>query len=264
MKRVRRPARPTQRVASGVVLGAAALAAIVFLPAVVLRVLVCLVSVVAADEYLCLRDGGPWLRRLPWLVLVALTAWVMAAPAPVPVLLLGAATIAGIGLEHVRRRPRAWRLALAPWYVGLPLGLLVGVHGTGGPPATLLLLAVVIASDTGQYYTGRAFGRTPLAPVVSPKKTIEGAVGGVVVAALLLAVAGPRVLPDVGWAVLAPTGAVLAVLGICGDLYESSLKRAAGVKDSAALIPGHGGALDLIDALLFTIPAFYLCLRSLT
>ena len=124
----------------------------------------------------------------------------------------------------------------------------------------MLLVAVVIVSDSLQYYTGRLLGRRPLAPRVSPKKTIEGAIGGVIFGILFMAVAGRFVLPVLGIPALALLGAVVVVLGILGDLFESRLKREAGVKDSSALIPGHGGVLDRIDALLFAIPAFYFVL----
>jgi phosphatidate cytidylyltransferase len=148
------------------------------------------------------------------------------------------------------------------WYIGLPLGLLAGVHQLGGAPVTLLLLATIVVSDSSQYYSGRAFGRRPLAPAISPKKTVEGAIGGVICATAFLALVGPRVLEGRPALSFVPLGLVLVVLGIGGDLFESRLKRAAGVKDSSSLIPGHGGVLDRIDALLFVIPPFYLYLRG--
>jgi phosphatidate cytidylyltransferase len=255
-----------QRLVSGVALGALALAAILVVPASGLRLLACAVAVLAADEYLRLVTSGGSARRVPWLVLTAATAWVMAAPSMPTVLLAVAAVVAGAGVERVvsgrAARDAAW-IALTPWYVGAPLGLLAGVHALGGPALTLLLLAAVVVSDSGQYYTGRAVGRTPLAPVTSPKKTIEGAAGGVVLAAVFLGLVGPRVVAA-GAPALAVLGAGLAVVGIAGDLFESRLKRAAGVKDSGALIPGHGGVLDRVDALLFATPVFYVCVRSLT
>jgi phosphatidate cytidylyltransferase len=147
---------------------------------------------------------------------------------------------------------------LAPWYIGMPLGMLAAVHTSRGAAATMLLIGTVVVSDSGQYYSGRMFGRRPLAPAISPKKTIEGAVGGAVVATLFLVVAGRWLFPAASAPALALLGIALVVLGICGDLFESRLKRIAGVKDSSALIPGHGGILDRIDALLFATPAFYL------
>ena len=152
---------------------------------------------------------------------------------------------------------------MAPVYIGLPLGSLVGIHAMAGREAVLLLMATVAVSDSAQYYAGRAFGRTPLAPRHSPKKTREGAMGGFVAAPLFLAVAGYYWMPGIpaGW--LAGLGLGIVVAGIAGDLFESMLKRAAGMKDSGHLIPGHGGVLDRIDALLFAAPTFYFFLRSL-
>ena len=150
---------------------------------------------------------------------------------------------------------------LAPVYIGLPLGALVGIHQLAGREGVLTLIATVAASDTFQYYTGRTFGRRPLAPTISPKKTIEGAIGGFVLAPLALVALAhwwlPHLQPVGVWA----AGIGIVVAGIAGDLFESSLKRAAGVKDSGALIPGHGGVLDRIDALLFAAPLFLLMLR---
>ncbi len=149
---------------------------------------------------------------------------------------------------------------LAPVYIGLPLGALVGIHQLAGREGVVTLIAVVAASDTSQYYAGRTFGKRPLAPTISPKKTIEGAIGGLVLAPLAFVAAAhwwlPRLHPGAVW--LAGVGMVVA--GIAGDLFESSFKRAAGMKDSGSLIPGHGGVLDRIDALLFCAPIFYLLL----
>ena len=121
-------------------------------------------------------------------------------------------------------------------------------------------MLTVIVSDTAQYYTGRLLGRRLLAPAISPKKTIEGAVGGFVFGALFFtASAHGGCLASVGRPCRA--GHRVVALGIAGDLFESMLKRSAGVKDSSALIPGHGGILDRIDALLFAAPFFYIVLK---
>jgi len=138
------------------------------------------------------------------------------------------------------------------------------VHGRLGWPATLLLLGTVIVSDTAQYYVGRAVGRHPLAPSISPGKTIEGAAGGLVIGTAFLGLAGARALPPAGPVPLVLLGLLVVVFGMCGDLFESRLKRAAGVKDSSSLIPGHGGMLDRIDALLFAAIPFYLYVRNVT
>jgi phosphatidate cytidylyltransferase len=156
---------------------------------------------------------------------------------------------------------RAGIMALAPLYVGLPLGAIAVIRGLAGPAALTWLNAVIAASDSAQYYTGRAFGRRKLAPAVSPAKTIEGAIGGLAVAAIAGAAIAGWALPSVHPAAAALLALLLAGIGITGDLFESMLKRSAGVKDSSSVIPGHGGALDRIDSYLFAGPFFYLFLR---
>ena len=125
-------------------------------------------------------------------------------------------------------------------------------------PFTLLILLLGLSSAA--YYVGRALGRRPLAPVVSPKRTWEGFLGGM---------AGAGVVAVAWWywtdSGLAPghwigIAGITAILGPMGDLFESALKRSAGVKDSASLLPGHGGFLDRFDALAFVAPAAWLYL----
>lgn len=254
------------RVLSAIALGAVVLAIIFFTPAIVFRVVACLAAALAAHEYLGIVHSA---RRLPgaapWLLLVAVTCWFMLLPGPNDVLWLILVAMGCVAIELLFRGLTAADATLrffAPFYIGVPLGLLTSVHAVNGPWATVLLMATVAVSDTAQYYTGRAFGRHPLAPAISPKKTIEGAVGGGIVAPIFMVVLGLRVLPGTPWLWLLLTGVAIAVLGIGGDLFESRLKRVAGVKDSSTLIPGHGGILDRIDALLFAVPAYYLFLRT--
>jgi phosphatidate cytidylyltransferase len=146
-------------------------------------------------------------------------------------------------------------------YLGLPIGAMIALRESRGPEVLFLLMITVVASDTGQYYIGRAFGRRPLAAGISPKKTIEGAVGGFLIGGATLAVVGGWWLPLTPVWLRALLGVTMVALGIAGDLFESMLKRSAGVKDSSALIPGHGGVLDRIDALLFAAPVYYIVLR---
>jgi phosphatidate cytidylyltransferase len=151
--------------------------------------------------------------------------------------------------------------AFAPLYIGVPLGLLAATRWTLGREATLLLILTVAISDTLQYYTGRSFGRHLLAPIVSPKKTVEGAIGGFAGAVFSVAVIGYWWLPQMGLAARLALGVAIAAVGIVGDLFESLLKRSVGMKDASAVIPGHGGMLDRIDALLFAAPVFYVFVR---
>jgi phosphatidate cytidylyltransferase len=146
-------------------------------------------------------------------------------------------------------------------YLGMPFGAIISTRSLGGREALMLLLLAVAVSDTAQYYSGRLFGRRPLAPAISPKKTLEGAIGGFVCGALFVGVAGAWWLPGMPLAFRLLLGATIVALGIVGDLFESMIKRNAGLKDSSALIPGHGGMLDRIDALLFAAPVYYIVLK---
>jgi phosphatidate cytidylyltransferase len=116
---------------------------------------------------------------------------------------------------------------------------------------------VLMGSDTGAYYVGRVMGKHKLAPKISPGKTWEGVAGGVVAALALAAVAHFWFFKELPLKWALPLAAVMAVLGIVGDLTESALKRGAGAKDAAKILPGHGGALDRLDSLLFNAPLLY-------
>lgn len=121
------------------------------------------------------------------------------------------------------------------------------------------LLLITKGADIGAFLTGMKWGRHPLIPKISPKKTVEGTVGGIAFG-ILGAIASKSFLPDLAifsWFHLVLLGATLSVLGLLGDLSESLIKRDYAVKDSGRLLPGLGGILDVIDSLLFTAPAFY-------
>jgi phosphatidate cytidylyltransferase len=119
----------------------------------------------------------------------------------------------------------------------------------------LTVILVTWLSDTGAYLTGRSFGRRKLIPHVSPNKTWEGLIGGLALATITGVLCAWLFGLEINLALAALVGLTLAVIGVFGDLTESVLKRQAGVKDSGTLIPGHGGMLDRLDALLFTFPA---------
>jgi len=116
---------------------------------------------------------------------------------------------------------------------------------------------VLMGSDTGAYYAGRAFGKHKLAPKVSPGKTWEGAVGGMLASLVMAAIAHFWFFPELPLAAALPLAAVMNVLGVVGDLSESALKRGANAKDAAQILPGHGGFLDRLDSLLFNAPLLY-------
>ncbi len=256
------------RVLSALVLLPIVLGAIWFFTPLQLLVLVEVVLVLTFLEYAALAEavGVPVLRVASGaaaMAVCAVFAW-PGAPAEVPIM-VAALALAALALGN--RSPSVVPLSQAAAglfgaiYVGLPLGSLVGVRIVAGREAVLLLLFTIMASDTAQYYSGRLFGRHLLSPAISPKKTIEGAVGGFVGGTAVMAIVGRYWLPGVPPWLLPWLGVALVGLGIAGDLFESLLKRTAGVKDSSGLIPGHGGMLDRIDALLFAAPAYYILLR---
>jgi phosphatidate cytidylyltransferase len=129
-------------------------------------------------------------------------------------------------------------------------------HLNSGMVLMLMACFLIVATDIGSYVIGRRFGRRPLSPI-SPGKTMEGALGGVVCAALLGALFAELLGWNWGWAVGALLGVVVALFALVGDLTESMMKRDAGVKDSGDLLPGHGGILDRIDSYLFTPAVFF-------
>lgn len=116
---------------------------------------------------------------------------------------------------------------------------------------------VLMGSDTGAYYTGRALGRHKLAPGVSPGKTWEGAVGGIAASLLMAALAHFWFFRELPVPVALALAVVMNLLGVVGDLTESALKRGAKAKDAAQILPGHGGLLDRLDSLLFNAPLIY-------
>ncbi|WP_423907961.1 phosphatidate cytidylyltransferase [Candidatus Spongiihabitans sp.] len=127
-----------------------------------------------------------------------------------------------------------------------------------GPIATIALLVMVWAADSFAYFTGKAFGRNRLAPGLSPNKTVEGVIGGLFGSFLIAGLFGFFVL-DFSSDILSvwmAAGLCAAVFSVVGDLYESRLKRLAGVKDSGHLLPGHGGVLDRIDGVIAATPVF--------
>jgi phosphatidate cytidylyltransferase len=257
------------RVVSGAVLFLFALGVVWLAPDAVFFVVAELLVALACVEYASIaRASGLALAAAPAAVAAMLTCSAFTRTLSVAldvVLMTALVAIGALSLTLWRGGREALAVASAglfpALYLGLPVGALVAVREIRGREALFLLILAVSASDTAQYYSGRAFGRTPLAPAISPKKTVEGAVGGLAAGVVVLVAIGAWWLPTIPWAVRAVLGLAIAVLGITGDLFESMLKRSASLKDSSALIPGHGGLLDRIDALLFAAPVYYVVLR---
>ena len=143
-------------------------------------------------------------------------------------------------------------------YIGFTLGHLLLTRAL--PDGIFLVFFVVLvtwAGDTGAYYAGMIMGRTPLAPRISPNKTVEGLFGGILLAIAMALIARAWFIPSLTVVDAVVLGFVLTLAGLIGDLSESMFKRGAGVKDSGGLIPGHGGMLDRLDSLLLTAPTYY-------
>jgi phosphatidate cytidylyltransferase len=155
---------------------------------------------------------------------------------------------------------RAFSLAFGPLFVGVPMTLLAIMRRDvpEGPSWVVVCLMFSWFSDTGGYFAGRAFGKRKLYEAVSPKKTIEGAIGGLAGSLIGLLAAHFYFLPSINMVTGVPLAIVAGALGQAGDLGESLVKRSTGVKDSGQIVPGHGGILDRIDALLFTSTVVYL------
>lgn len=148
---------------------------------------------------------------------------------------------------------------LATMYVGMLGGSLVRLRNDfpEGPKLVFFLLIVVWIGDAGAYYVGRQFGKHKLSPRISPKKTIEGLMGGITTSIIAAVVISMTFFPEMKLVHAIITGIILSASGVVGDLAESMWKRSAAVKDSGTLIPGHGGFLDRFDSIFFTAPILY-------
>lgn len=248
-----------------------------------------LVSLLLMRETLSLTDAGAW---WPAGVLVALAAylwawldWASFFLGAVPLVLLAGALVevlvrAGAGPAMRWRRIRRFVVALLVAVVGPSHVVAVAsappAGGSSTPVAWLVVLLLLTElNDIAQAWAGRAVGRHAMAPVLSPRKTWEGLAGGLAfttLAAVLVvpvAVGGldgatfggvpglPGQLPGPSWLGSAGLGLAVSLAGTAGDLTGSALKRAAGVKDSGDLLPGHGGVLDRFDSLVLSAPAFF-------
>jgi phosphatidate cytidylyltransferase len=247
------------RVGTAAVLVAGVLAALFLAPRPVFGVLVGLVMVLAGVEWARLCRLSP---LAAWgygaAVALAFLACSFTEPWEVPF-----AIAAGFWLLAV---PLWLWHGVTPRHAGLLAGVGLGVLVAAGlgmmalrPVELLLTLGGVWVADTAAYFAGRAWGRRKLAPSISPGKTREGAMAGVAAVLAYAALCG-MAAETVRWGALLLVAAMLAVLSIYGDLFESALKRQAGRKDSGTLLPGHGGILDRIDSATAVLPVAALSL----
>lgn len=215
------------------------------------------------DAKLYVTEGNPlrWSARAAILVMLA-TVFFDGPQGLALSLVVGFLILSMTAIWLYGRRPDflslfTWEL-LGLFWIGFPLACLTLLrnhdHGVAWVFFTLLLVA---AGDTGAYYAGRFFGKHKLAPLVSPKKTIEGFIGGVLLTVVVAIPFKFAFLQDAGILSVALIALVTALIAPMGDLFESMQKRAADIKDSGNILPGHGGVLDRIDALLFAAPVVF-------
>jgi len=191
--------------------------------------------------------------KLPDLLMIQLVLLLLTAGA------LTAAMVRGAPFQ--RMIVSAGVTVLSVMYVALFGGHLIAVRVGFQPDLSKHLLGffflVIMGSDAAAYYGGRMFGRHKLAPSISPGKTWEGAIAGLLASLLLAAASHYWFFLNLPLKFALPLAAVMNVFGVLGDLTESALKRSAGAKDTAQILPGHGGVLDRIDSLLFNAPLIY-------
>jgi len=265
------PSGLRQRIVTAVLLAAALIALVFWLPAEVTVSAVMLVVAAGAWEWSGFAGLKRPLQRLIYVAAVGLATaaawWLTAAPGALRLFLVGTVAwwLAAFGWIVVGTgRGGASGAALAGFLVLVPaavaIGRLVEIEPAGRELLFVLVL-LVAAADIGAYFGGRQFGRHKLAPRVSPGKTWEGLAAGLLAAGIAAVVIGRLLrMPGPAW-----VGVCLAVVlfSVVGDLLESMFKRRVGLKDSSALLPGHGGILDRVDSLTAASPVFLLGLLLL-
>ncbi|MCF8045011.1 MAG: phosphatidate cytidylyltransferase [Desulfarculaceae bacterium] len=236
-----------------------------------LSILISVVSLLSAREYLkivrpvCGEIADKKIQALFYLTCAAMpiSARIGSEPAVFSVIAVNFLLAGCIALSKFSRQAEVFNAAarqvLGVVYIPSFLSLLVLVHELDqGALWIIWLLLVVFAGDTGAYYTGCYLGKRKLAPGISPKKTFEGAAGGIG-ASIVMGVAFYAIvfstLQYIG--IIFISALLIAVTAQAGDLFASAMKRAGGIKDSGSLLPGHGGVIDRIDGFMFAVPVLY-------
>ena len=223
-------------------------------------------SIVCMKEYFFLTDKGgiPCFKKSGVFLCMGLSAMFILQKQELiftalicSVLILFLNTLVS-SLPLSERIPRLSSTLLGLIYIPCMMGFLILIRGLNtGKYLVFLILAIIWSGDTLAYYTGRLIGRHPLSKVISPKKTVEGMIGGLLGSILASLCLGPFWLPKASLASYPFIGLTVGSFGQLGDLSESVLKRWAGEKESGNILPGHGGLLDRIDGLIFSAPVFY-------
>jgi phosphatidate cytidylyltransferase len=277
-----------KRVATAAVLIPVVVALVLYASTAIVAIAVALVTLLSLFEYFALGDAighrgyRIWtatcsllLVFVQWLPSVILAndfggyrvpprlVWLFSRTFPSPTEVLFIFTLGATAIVLGSKRPMVETLpalgisASGLLLVAFPLTFAVRMHGRApiGPALLLFTLVITWAGDSAAYFVGRAFGRHPLAPHLSPKKTWEGSIASLLGSLLVGAAFGRALYAPLE--VLLLMAAVGNIAGQAGDLLESAYKRSAGVKDSGGLLPGHGGMLDRIDALILAVPVVW-------
>jgi len=243
----------------------ALLAIIIFAPGPLFAAIIAILALIALSEIAAMtaaRGAG----RLTLLIVAAILPAAAVYLAPNAFMIVPELTVLGLVLmmalmwvHGAGHGPHgASLIAIGGVYVGalFPYFVLLR-NGADGVALTILMLLLVIATDSAAYFVGRAIGRVKLAPNVSPNKTVEGAIGGLLAALAAGLALRPLLVPH--WEMIAAVkvAIVVSILAQAGDLVGSTLKRAAGVKDSGWIFPGHGGLIDRCCSLVFAVTFTY-------
>ena len=235
------------------------------------QILTVVIVAIGMNEYVTISLGQESSYRIRgWMILLSLLVWYgfVFVPLHATSLLLGASILLFLSslflfTSNEEGAKGLYRLGAGLIYIPILSSYIVSLRSLSetsdiGLVWIFLLLTITWCGDTGAYFAGRFFGKNKLFERVSPKKTIEGAIGGYVMALIGASVVKYIALPEVSWLHLVLCTVCINTTGILGDLIESMLKREAGVKDSGNIMPGHGGILDRVDSLLFTAPTAWL------
>ena len=261
------------RIVSALVLAPPLVLAVIWKDPTAVAIIVHVAAFIALLEFywIVLRDDPIWIRITGGCVGVTVSVmmyWLPKRPDALMALLIFATLVSAIlfliRLSDVRSAATSMALMVfGVIYVPVLLTCLALIKRMpDGGFWVLMILTITFGSDTGAYAAGRAFGKRKLYPSVSPGKTVEGAIGGLLTAFGCAVLAKFWYLPRLSWADVVFISIPGGALGQIGDLVESMIKRAYGVKDSGRIIPGHGGLLDRIDALLFVSAHVYLYARN--
>ncbi len=227
-----------------------------------------LIVLVAADEYLRMADARAtpsferWILNICLAAPVAFTCLSPRVTVLPPAMLFSFLALTCYFLYRYRNISDSYaffcRLVFGIFYIGFLGAHLVLLRFIPEGSSWLIIgTAITACSDTGAYIVGKSMGKHKLCPNISPNKTVEGAIGGIL-AGLAAAVGFAMLLsPQFNWTFLVVAALFLSVIGILGDLTESIVKRGTGTKDSGTLLAGHGGILDRVDSLLFVGPVLY-------